>query len=92
MPEPIDYEERLHRFKDALEAMDNPNVPAETKNRLLKACIERIEYNRKKAERVKSQQTRYYDKELKMTRHKSPLQTGANWTNPEIELNVKLRV
>ena len=92
MPEPIDYEERLHRFKDALEAMDNPNVPAETKNKLLKACIERIDYKREKAQRVKSQQTRYYDKELKITRHKSPLQTGANWTNPEIELDVKLRV
>lgn len=92
MPEPIDYEERLLRFKDALEALDDPEVSAEKKNKLLKACIERIDYKREKAVRIKSQQTRYYDKELKQTRYKSPLGTGGNWTNPPIELDIKLRV
>lgn len=92
MPEPEDYEEKLYRFRDALEALDDPEVPAETKNNLLKACIERIDYKREKAERIKSQQVRYYDKELKQTRYKSPLNTGGNWTNPPIELDVKLRV
>ena len=92
MPEPIDYEKKLHRFKDALKALDDPEVPAEKKNRLLKACIERIDYRREKAERIKSKQTRYYDKERKQTRYKSPLNTGGNWTNPPIELDVKLRV
>ena len=92
MPEPIDYEERLLRFKDALEALDDPEVLAEKKNKLLKACIERIDYKREKAVRIKSQQTRYYDKELKQTRYKSPLSTGGNWTNPPIELDIKLRV
>ena len=37
MPEPIDYEERLHRFKDALEALKNPEADAALQNRLLKA-------------------------------------------------------
>lgn len=92
MPEPIDYEERLLRFKDALEALNDPEVSAEKKNRLLKACIERIDYKREKAVRKKSQQERYYDKELKQTRYKSPLQTGGNWTNPPIELDIKLAV
>lgn len=92
MPEPIDYEERLLRFKDALEALEDPEVSAEKKNKLLKACIERIDYKREKAVRIKSQQTRYYDKELKQTRYKSPLGTGGNWTNPPIELDIKLRV
>ena len=92
MPEPIDYEERLLRFKDALEALDNPNVSAEKKNKLLKACIERIDYHREKAVRIKSKQERYYDKEQKRTRSKSTLQTGGNWTNPPIELDIKLRV
>jgi hypothetical protein len=67
-------------------------VSAEKKNKLLRACIERIDYNRAKKERVKSQQTRYYDKELKQTPYKSPLKTGGNWTNPPIELDVKLAV
>lgn len=92
MPEPIDYEEQLLRFKDALEALDNPDVSAEKKNKLLKACIERIDYKREKSVRVKSKQVRYYDKEQKRTRYKSPLQTGGNWTNPPIELDIKLAV
>ena len=92
MPEPIDYEEQLLRFKSALEALDDPEVSAEKKNKLLKACIERIDYKREKAVRKTSQQVRYYDKELKQTRYKSPLQTGGNWTNPPIELDIKLAV
>ena len=92
MPDPIDYQEKLYRFRDALEALDNPEVSAAKKNRLLKACIDRIEYHREKAVRKKSQQTRYYDKELKRTRHTSPLKTGGNWTETPIELDVKLKV
>jgi hypothetical protein len=75
-----------------LEALDNPKVSAEKKNRLLKDCIERIDYKREKAVRKTSQQVRYYDKELKQTRYKSPLQTGGNWTNPPIELDIKLAI
>lgn len=92
MPNPVDYEEKLSRFRDALEALDDPDASAQKKNKLLKDCIERIDYTRKKAERVKSQQVRYYDKEQKRTRNRSPLQTGANWTSNPIELDVKLKV
>lgn len=92
MPEPVDYEEQLLRFQDALVALDDPKASAEKKNKLLKACIERIEYKREKAVRKESQQIRYYDKELKQTRYKSPLGTGGNWTNPPIELDVTLKV
>lgn len=91
-PEPIDYEERLLRFQNALEALNNPDLSAEKKNKLLKACIERIDYKREKSVRIKSQQTRFYDTELKQTRYKSPLNTGGNWTKPPIELDIKLRV
>jgi hypothetical protein len=41
-----DYQEKVMRFKDALDALNNPNATAEDKNRLLKACIERIDYKR----------------------------------------------
>lgn len=92
MPMRVDYEEKMLRFKDALEALKDPEVPAAKKNALLKACIERINYNRPKAERIKSQQTRYYDKELKKTRHTSPLNVGGNWTDPQIELDIKLKL
>lgn len=92
MPEPVDYAEKIVQFKDALTALQDENVEAEVKNKLLKNCIERIEYSREKPQRVKSQQVRYYDKEQKKTRYKSPLQTGGNWTAPPIELDVKLKV
>ena len=92
MPEPVDYEERVVRFRDALDALKNPDVDALDKNALLKACIEKIVYSREKPQRIKSQQTKYYDKELKITRHTSPLNTGGNWTSPPIELDVKLKV
>jgi hypothetical protein len=91
MPEPVDYEERAATFSAALDALNNPDVSAEEKNKLLKACIDRIEYKREKPERVKSQKVRYYDKEQKRTRHKSPLKIGGNWTSPPIEIDVKLQ-
>lgn len=92
MPEPEDYEEKLYRFRDALDALNNPDVSLELQNKLLKSCIERIDYKREKAVRIKSQQIRYYDKEQKRTRYKSPLNTGGNWTSTPIELDIKLRV
>lgn len=92
MPEPVDYEEQIGKFREALEALKDPEVDVEVKNKLLKACIERIDYKREKPERIKSQQVRYYDKETKRTRWKSPLNTGGNWTQPPIELDVKLKV
>lgn len=92
MPEPVDYEEKIKMFQDALDALQNPDASAAEKNKLLKACIERIEYHRDKPERIKSQQVRFYDPVLKKTRNKSPLKTGGNWTTPSIELDVKLKV
>ncbi len=92
MPNPVDYEEKLLRFKDALETLQDPDAPAALKNKLLKTCIERIDYKREKAERIPSKQIRYYDPVQKKTRYKSPLNTGGNWTAPPIELDVKLRL
>lgn len=92
MPEPVDYEEKIVKFRDALEALQNPDVEAEKKNVLLKACIERIDYKREKPQRTKSQAVQYYDKEAKRTKRKSPLPVGGNWSNPPIEIDVKLKV
>ena len=92
MPDPVDYEVKLKAFKAALDALRNPEADPQLQNKLLKECIDRMEYKRKKPVRMKSQQTRYYDKELKQTRHKSPLPTGGNWQSFPIELDVKLRV
>jgi hypothetical protein len=92
MPEPVNYEEKIKLFSDALAALRDPNVEAAEKNKLLKRCITRIEYSRDKPERIASKQERYYDKEQKRTRWRSPLNRGGNWTTPPIELDVKLKV
>ncbi len=52
VPEPVDYSEKVVMFRDALEALKDPKVSAEDKNRLLKQCIDRIEYHRDKPQRI----------------------------------------
>lgn len=92
MPEPVNYEEKKKTFQDALDALNNPDVSAQTANNLIKQCIDRIEYNREKPKRLESQTELYYDKVRKRTTNRSPLNTGASWTSPDIELDVRLKV
>lgn len=86
MPDPVDYEEKMLRFKDALDALKDPEAPVEKKNRLLKACIERIEYNRGKTVRLTRANCNEYGYDVK------DLKTGGNWYTPPMELDVKLKV
>ena len=79
---PIDYENKLYMFKDALKALQDDNMSAGMKNTLLKACIERIEYSRGKPQRIKRKQGE----------KKGLLPTGGQWTAPPIVLDVKLKV
>lgn len=46
LPVPVNLQDRLVTFKDALTALLNPEAPAKEKNNLLKACIARIDYDR----------------------------------------------
>ena len=95
MPDPVDYAEQLHRFQEALDALHDPDRSAKDKNRLLKACIDRITYKRDKAERIKRaiplKRTRINGKRPYLRDPQDPEQ-GARWTNPPIELDVKLKV
>lgn len=84
MPAPTDYENKIVMFSDALNALRDPEVDAAKKNRLLKDCIERIEYYRPKPERMKRKPG-----EKKGTTIKT---TGGHWTAFPIEIEVKLRV
>ena len=92
MPNPVNYEEKLHTFTEALEALLDPVKEAEEKNRLLKLCIERITYNREAPYRTPSQKVYYYDKEAKRTRKKSTLKIGGNWTASPIDLDIELKM
>lgn len=48
LPEPVDYAKKKAMFSDALDTLLDPDAPIRKKNILLKACIDRIEYTRKK--------------------------------------------
>ena len=48
VPEPVNYEERIHTFHEALDLLLDEDAPALQKNMLLKQCIKRITYNRAK--------------------------------------------
>jgi DNA invertase Pin-like site-specific DNA recombinase len=81
MPEPVDYEEKMYMFKDALKALKDPGVEPIAKNELLKACIDRIDYYRERPQR----------KQPAKGNGTFPM-IATQWSNPPIELDVKLRV
>ena len=54
VPEPIDYQEKITTFRAALDGLSNPNIPVRELNMLLKACINRITYNREKPDGPKN--------------------------------------
>lgn len=90
MPEPVDYEKKIAQFQLALDTLNDEDAPAQKKNTLLKQCVERIEYSREKPERIKSQQKRVYIDGIRKS--VSPLNAGANWTNPPFTAKVILKV
>lgn len=90
MPDPIDYEEKMRRFKNAITALKDPEETPERQNKLLKDCIDRIEYKREKPERLKSNAKRVTVNGRRI--RPDGLPTGANWSKTPIELDVKLKV
>lgn len=88
MPVPVNYEEKICRFQNAIDALKNPEAPVELKNALLKSCFKKIIYSREHPERLKSQRVIYYDKVEKKTKGKSPLKVGGSWSEPPIFLEV----
>ena len=84
MPDPIDYGEKVVRFRKALDALNDPEKDAETKNRLLKDCIERITYSRERPNR-----SRRAPGEAKGTTIKT---AGGHWDVTPINIDVKLKV
>ena len=84
IPQSVDYVEKQQTFQNALDALLDPEKSAKEKNRLLKDCIERIEYYREKPERLKKGEGVKKGEQFK--------EVGGKWTNPEIELEVILKV
>jgi hypothetical protein len=95
-PNPVDYETKIAKFKDALEALQNSDVDAAKKNSLLKDCIDRIDYSREKPQRIKNPEKRTKKNGRENGKGRSlkpnPLKTGGSWTTPPVEIEVKLKV
>ena len=50
IPEKEEYEEKILKLTDALEALEDPDLEAEDKNRFLKEIVDRIEFSRENGE------------------------------------------
>lgn len=48
VPEPLDLKAKVVTLQAALDALQDPDAPVKEKNQLLKKCIERVTYSRKK--------------------------------------------
>ena len=96
MPESVDYAEKIKRFKDALYALKHPEEDVADQNALLKKCIEKIIYKREKPVRITNPERRTTNNGRPNGKGRSlkphPLQYGANWSNPPVEIEVKLKV
>ena len=65
MPKKIDYREEALKFTDALNALEDPELDAETKNQYLKNVIDRIEYERKAPIRITKENAEELGYEIK---------------------------
>lgn len=90
MPEQTDYEEKIFRFTAALDALTDDSKSVAEKNRLLKQCIDVINYEREKPQRIKSENKKRVKIDGKWKRTNGLIQGGC-WTSPTITLDVQLR-
>lgn len=92
MPEPVDYQEKVVTFREALDVLRDPQSDPQKANKLLRKCIERITYHREKPTRNKRSGPR---KRITVDGKRvtvKELEVGGSWTATEMELDVKLRV
>jgi hypothetical protein len=73
----INFENKIKLFSDAIKALENPEVPAKSKNMLLKQCFEKIIYHRARPIRIKG---------------KKGIGSSPLWISGEVSLDVVLRV
>lgn len=78
LPQPVDYETKILKFTDALNALEDPNISAKAKNRYLKDVIERIEYERPPIVRITKKNAHEYktDTEKGLQYHIEPYKIG----------------
>lgn len=82
IPKQVDYREELLKFEDALDALEDPDVDAKSKNQFLKNIIDRIEYERSATVRITKHNAEHYG--LNVTK-------GAQWYTPPYKIRMKLK-
>ena len=83
-PTRAEQESMLVKLQDALDSLLDVNADAQQKNILLKAVIERIDYNRQQPQRL----TRMRNEKRGSTTGSQ----GAIWTNPALEIDVQIKI
>ena len=81
LPEPVDYKDKIIRFTEAIEALEDPLIPATITNRYLKDIIERIDYERGSSIRIPKDKRHLYPDAPK----------GARWYTPPYKIKVHLK-
>ena len=82
MPKQVDYKEEMMKFKNALEALEDPTVDAKIKNQFLKDIIKKIEFERGPTVRITKENADKYS----MVTSK-----GMQYYTPPYKMNMKLR-
>ena len=82
MPKQVDYKEEMLKFKNALDALEDPTVGAKIKNQFLKDIIKKIEFERGPTVRItKENADKYATATIK----------GMQYYTPPYKMNMKLR-
>ena len=82
IPVKVDYKDKILKFTDAVNALEDPGVSAEIKNEYLKNIIEVIEYERDQSVKITK------DNHMK---YNLPKPTGLQYYHAPYKVNIKLR-
>lgn len=82
MPKQVDYKEEMLKFKDALNALEDPSVDAKIKNQFLKNIIKKIEFERGPTVRITKENA---DKYAVVT------SKGMQYYTPPYKIKMKLK-
>lgn len=85
LPNQIDYQNKISMFTDALNALKDPGVPDELKNKYLKNIFERITYYREAPVRAKKNNF------IELNIDAEDMKARKYWYSPPFELDIKFR-
>ena len=81
IPEPVNYKNKIISFTDAINSLEDRNIPAKITNRYLKDIIDRIEYDRPPAIRIPKDERHMYPN----------IQTGQRWYMKPYKIEIHLK-